>query len=133
MTISASQHPFNERELGLLVRHQLNASLKDLSKPQTERLFAARQAALSRYPASRAELSLLAVGRDSLVWCEEKLRPLFFAGALMLAIFAGNQLLDQQHEADLEYLDSALLSDELPISAYLDQGFQSWLADASRQ
>lgn len=133
MTTPASLHPFNERELGLLVRHQLNASLNELSKSHTERLFAARQAALNRYPARQAELSLATLGRDGLVWCEEKLRPFIYASALVLTLLAGNQMLDQQREADLEDIDTALLSDELPIGAYLDQGFQSWLADSSRQ
>ena len=127
------QHPLNERELGLLVRNQLNAGLDSLSTHQAERLFKARQAALSRYPAKEARLTLATLGHSSLVWCEEKLRPMLMAGALLLAILAGNQLLDQQHESELEDIDVALLSDELPISAYLDHGFQSWLADSSRR
>jgi uncharacterized protein DUF3619 len=32
-----------------------------------------------------------------------------------------------QRVAELEEIDSQLLTDDLPIDAYLDRGFQSWL------
>ncbi|MGH8724065.1 MAG: DUF3619 family protein, partial [Burkholderiales bacterium] len=32
-----------------------------------------------------------------------------------------------QRAAELEEIDSLLLADDLPIDAYLDRGFQSWL------
>jgi len=31
---------------------------------------------------------------------------------------------------EIEELDSALLSDDLPIDAYLDSGFVAWLRDS---
>ncbi len=33
---------------------------------------------------------------------------------------------------DIADIDAGLLTDELPINAYLDQGFQSWLKRSSR-
>jgi hypothetical protein len=34
--------------------------------------------------------------------------------------------------SDIADIDAGLLTDELPISAYLDQGFDSWLKRSSR-
>ncbi|NSL56473.1 DUF3619 family protein [Uliginosibacterium aquaticum] len=122
-----------ERELGLFVRNQLNAGTAQLDVPVTERLFAARQAALAGLPTQAGELSLASVGRSGWSWLEERLRPLAMAFGLVLVLLAGNQTLSLQHIESQEDIDSALLSDELPIDAYLDRGFQSWLADSSRQ
>lgn len=124
--------PLDERELGLFVRHQLNAGLNALDDARAERLFAARQAALSHYPARTGGLSLAGMGHSGWVWWSDKLQPLLVASLLVLALLGGNQLMSQQRLEDLEDIDSALLSDELPIGAYLDNGFQSWLADSSR-
>ena len=59
----------------------------------------------------------------------------FFAPAGLALALAGGPLLLQvpsSHD-DLVALDTALLTDELPIDAYLDSGFHSWLADSSRR
>ena len=58
---------------------------------------------------------------------------ILMALALASAILCGNALMSAQRSDDLEDLDSALLSDDLPINAYLDKGFHSWLADTSLQ
>ena len=46
---------------------------------------------------------------------------LFGSGA---ALYAWQQ---NQRAAEVEEIDSLLLTDELPIDAYLDRGFQNWL------
>jgi len=47
---------------------------------------------------------------------------LLAAGAV--AIYSGQQ---DQRAADVEELDTLLLTDDLPIDAYLDRGFEAWL------
>ena len=37
----------------------------------------------------------------------------------------------EQSAADIEELDSHLLTDDLPIDAYLDRGFEAWLKKTS--
>ena len=37
----------------------------------------------------------------------------------------------EQRAADVEELDAQLLTDDLPIDAYLDKGFESWLKKAA--
>jgi Protein of unknown function (DUF3619). len=51
---------------------------------------------------------------------------------LSLAILAGGgtgiySWQQSQRIAELEEIDSQLLTDDLPIDAYLDRGFQNWL------
>jgi len=57
---------------------------------------------------------------------------LLLAAALLVAglamIYKGQQ---DQRAADVEELDAMLLSDELPIDAYLDRGFEAWLKKVS--
>ena len=50
------------------------------------------------------------------------------AVALLLAAAYGYQQWElQQQTRELEELDAQLLSSDLPIDAYLDRGFQTWL------
>ena len=37
----------------------------------------------------------------------------------------------EQRAADVEELDAQLLADDLPIDAYLDRGFETWLKKVS--
>lgn len=122
-----------EREIGLLVRENLNQGSALLPAPTAERLFAARQAALARHTALQDQRTLLGAGHHVLVWCEDRARPLLFALGLALALACGPLLLQLPGRADHEALDTALLTDELPIDAYLDSGFHSWLADSARR
>jgi hypothetical protein len=38
-----------------------------------------------------------------------------------------------QRAAELEEIDALLLTDDLPIDAYLDRGFQNWLKKRSTE
>ena len=49
-------------------------------------------------------------------------------GAGLVAIYLGQQ---DQRAADVEELDALLLTDDLPIDAYLDRGFEAWLKKVS--
>ena len=46
----------------------------------------------------------------------------------LFAIYSGQQ---DQRAADVEELDALLLTDDLPIDAYLDRGFEAWLKKVS--
>lgn len=122
-----------ERELGHFICHQLNLGTVKLDKPIADRLFAARQAALNHQAGRVSELSLAGMGRNTLFWCEDNLRPMLLAASLVLAVACGNYLMSMQRTSDIEDIDSALLTDDLPINAYLDNGFRSWLADTSQR
>ena len=56
------------------------------------------------------------------------LLPTLLLVAGLAAIYNWQQ---EQRAADIEELDSRLLTDDLPIDAYLDRGFEAWLKKVS--
>ena len=53
---------------------------------------------------------------------------------MLVAAAAGVYTWQQnQRIAELEEIDSQLLTDDLPIDAYLDRGFQNWLKKRSAE
>jgi hypothetical protein len=116
-----------EHQFGNRVRQILNGGRLDAQLER--RLQAARELALSRQRPERA---------PALVWADNVLGR--FGGwttgvlyaALSLALLAGGAAgiyswQQSQRIAELEEIDSQLLTDDLPIDAYLDRGFQNWL------
>jgi hypothetical protein len=112
------------------VRHALNENLESLPAATTERLAAARARALSRKKADAparkrtgfaglaSPLSLEWLGRTAVVL------PLVFLIAGLTGVY---QYHEQQRIAEIAELDAAVLSDELPLTAYLDHGFNAYL------
>ena len=93
------------------------------------RLAQARQRALE---AQRPEPAPVVAWADNVVgylggWGGLALRvllPLILLAAAGTAIYTWQQ---EQRAAELEEIDAHLLTDDLPIDAYLDRGFQNWL------
>ena len=116
--------------LAYKVRHALNENLESLPASTTERLAAARARALSRKKANaparqRAGLARLA-SPFSLEWLGRTavVLPLVFLVAGLAGVY---QYHEQQRIAEIAELDAAVLSDELPLTAYLDHGFNAYL------
>jgi hypothetical protein len=118
----------NEEQFGNRIRQILDQEAP-LDPRIAERLAAARRAALERQrlePAPALRWVDHVLGRVE-GWGGRSLRilvPLALLLAGAVAIYAWQQ---NQRLAELEEIDAQLLSDELPIDAYLDRGFQSWL------
>jgi hypothetical protein len=118
----------NEEQFGNRIRQILDQEAP-LDPRIAERLAAARRAALERQrlePAPALRWVDNVLGRVE-GWGGRSLRilvPLALLIAGAVAIYAWQQ---NQRLAELEEIDAQLLSDELPIDAYLDRGFQSWL------
>ncbi len=120
------------------VRHALNETLDHLPPATTDRLASARRLALARKKAHAAapRQGMLArwaarfaaqpawVGRMSVAV------PLLALAAGMVGVYQFEQ---EQRIADLAELDAAVLSDELPLSAYLDHGFNAYLTTKREQ
>jgi hypothetical protein len=112
------------------VRHALNENLESLPASTTERLAAARARAMSRKKADAparkrsgfaglvSPLSFEWMGRSAVVL------PLLFVVAGLAGVY---QYHEQQRIAEIAELDAAVLSDELPLTAYLDHGFNAYL------
>jgi hypothetical protein len=120
--------------LAYKIRHALNDNLDNLPASTTDRLAAARAQALARKKA------------DAPVRAKSQQRPLFDVSSLfsmqwlaraavvapLLAMVAGMvgvyQYEHEQRAAELAELDAAVLSDDLPLTAYTDHGFNAYLA-----
>jgi hypothetical protein len=115
------------------VRHALNEHLDQLPPSATERLAAARKLAVSRKkahaPVRVAQRQLAgnvgAFFSSSMFGKMAVIVPLL---ALVVGLAGIYEYEEQQRIAELAELDAAVLSDELPLTAYLDQGFNAYLA-----
>ena len=120
--------------LAYKVRHALNAHLDALPASTTERLADARARALARKkpdaPVARKHerrpllnlrglLSLDGLGRVAIAV------PLLATVFGLAGLYEYEQ---QQRIAELAELDAAVLADELPLTAYLDHGFNAYVA-----
>jgi hypothetical protein len=115
------------------VRHALNENLDSLPASTTERLASARKTAISRKKAPAAvklaqrKLAGNLEGLFSFSWLGRAgvAVPLL---ALVIGLAGIYQYEQEQRIAEIAELDAAVLSDELPLTAYLDHGFNAYLA-----
>ena len=118
----------NEMQFGRRIRQILNQGTQVDAKV-TERLKRARELALAR---QRPEPALAFAWADNALvrlggWGGFALRVLLPL-AVLLASGVGLYTWEQNRRAaELEEIDAQLLTDDLPIDAYLDRGFQNWL------
>ena len=134
-------------DLAYKIRHALNENLDALPASTTERLAAARARALSRKKPEAASLAASAAKPGK--------RPLFELDALLAALFGGPALAriavaapilalaigmggvyqyeQQQRLAAMAEIDAAVLADELPLTAYLDHGFNAYVESHQRK
>lgn len=127
------------------VRHALNERLDHLPATTTDRLAQARKLAMARKKAHVA--APLAVRQSRFANSSNNdgggvLSQGFgwlgrMGVALPLLLLVGGltgiyHFEEQQRIADLAEMDAAVLSDELPPTAYLDHGFNAYLAQSER-
>jgi hypothetical protein len=128
-------NPPNE-ELARKIVQQLDHGADQVGQPTRQRLLDARKAALSHYkekvqPAWGLAWSGQAISRRG--------EPHFFgprylvAAAALIAALIGIAYWQNGSgpSNELAEIDVGLLTDELPINAYLDKGFDSWLKRSS--
>jgi hypothetical protein len=126
-----SLDPAEEAAIGRRARAALEASSADLSPDIAFRLAQSRQRAMTLHTPRRSLISrlqpagLFSTGQDG--WVREVLAPA--VGIVMLALIAtaaGSYAEAEQRDRMVD-IDSALLTDDLPIDAYLDRGFGAWV------
>lgn len=126
-----------EHELARKLVQHLDDGVDRLEPGVRGRLLAARNAALSHYrekPQSVLGLTWAgtAAGRGS---DYRFLDPRHLVVGVMLVLAVAGVIWWQSNGSpanELAELDSHLLADELPVNAYLDKGFDSWLKRSSR-
>jgi hypothetical protein len=125
--------------LAYKIRHALNDTLDELPASTTDRLAAARARALARKkadapvqlqhkPAQRRPSFTLSgwAAVFSTPWIARvaTVAPLVAMVAGLVGVYQGQQ---EQRVAELAELDAAVLSDDLPLTAYTDHGFNAYL------
>ena len=118
----------NEQDFGNKIKQQLDQSL-NLEAATRDRLKIARQKALARQRLTKPVFALAwadaVVGRLS---GNPASAGVALAGAALIIALVGIQYWQYMPTVEeIEEIDSALLTSDLPISAYLDKGFDSWL------
>jgi hypothetical protein len=119
----------NEQQFANKVRQVLDQGTRGIKPAAAERLRAARERALAGRRAERvpalawADNVLGGIGGFGGLWLRLVL-PALFVLLSVAAIYAWQQ---NQRLAEIEEIDAELLTDDLPIDAYLDRGFQEWL------
>ncbi|HZP86313.1 MAG TPA: DUF3619 family protein [Burkholderiales bacterium] len=121
----------NEQDFANKVSQALDETLDRLPAHVTRRLAGARAAALTRAEERASVVSTHSSGRTiQLGWLRSPriIAPILglVLGIIGVLYFEQTQRLQQNYAENAE-LDAQMLSDELPVAAYLDQGFEIWL------
>lgn len=124
----------NELHFAYRIRQHLNRSVHELRPETTDRLAAARKRALAHQRQAVGQSVLASVGGFVQFHYEnQRVRQALGALALLLCVVFSTFWIADQRVAELGEIDSALLADELPISAFTDIGFDAWLKHGSSQ
>ena len=119
------------------VRHALNENIDAMPAATADRLAAARKIALSRKKKDAPTRALVTQGvlaghagaffEQPLSWIGRLgvVAPLILGVAIFVGMYQSAQ---QQRISELADIDAAVLADELPLSAYVDHGFNAYLA-----
>lgn len=125
----------NEERYASRVRQALNHGLKDISPASARRLEAARHLALSRQKQAAPQVALAGNGspgfRFRFASDNRYLRQILAILALLLGMWISFYMDSSNYVREMEQVDSALLSDDLPPEAFLDNDFFQWLKDDS--
>ena len=118
----------NESKFGHQIKQQLDQAL-DLEPATLNRLKVAREQALARQRMTEPAFALAwadaVVGRLS---GNPASASIALAGAALILALVGIQYWQQTPTVEeIEEIDAALLTSDLPINAYLDKSFDTWL------
>lgn len=120
-----------EERYGYRVRQLLNHGLNDIPPAASRRLEAARHLALSKQKQPVHQTTLAHAGSWSFSSATELpyLKQLLAITALLLGMWISFYLDSVNYVNALEEADSALLSDDLPPEAFMDNDLFEWLKD----
>jgi hypothetical protein len=126
----------SDHELGKNIARHLDEGLARMDEGTRMRLLAARKVALSHYR-EQAAVGVWAWAGHAVerVAGHHPHALRYTAGAVALIIALIGITYWQANSApaiDLADIDAKILTGELPINAYLDKGFDSWLKRSSR-
>ena len=120
------------------VRHALNEHLDHLPASTVDRLASARKIAVSRKKSQPVAVRLLqrafagGGNSSSQVSLLNKMGVAIPLLAMVIGLAGIYQVEEEQRIAEIAELDAAVLSDELPLTAYMDEGFNAYLAQRAQ-
>lgn len=120
-----------DAEIGYKARQILNEGLDYLDDKVALRLHKARQSALAKQRRPVMILRLAGIGQGIDFNLFAQVRTLAAIMALVIGATGTYYWNAFAQAQEFEEIDSALLADELPPSAYLDKGFHAWLERGS--
>ncbi len=118
----------NENRFGQQIKRQLDRAL-DLEPATLKRLKFAREQALARQRITEPVFALAWAGAIAARLSGKPASTgIGLAGAALILALIGIQYWQQTPTIEeIEEIDAALLTSELPINAYLDTSFDTWL------
>jgi hypothetical protein len=123
----------NEQQTAYRIKQLLNQGL-GLEAGKLARLKEARELALARQR-TRARGVVLSWADNVTGWGGPSsliTRVLLPMALLIFGFLAINQWRDAQQAVEIEEIDAAVLTGDLPLDAYLDKGFDAWLKRSSQ-
>ena len=117
-------------DLARRIVERLDEGTQHLGPAQRARLNEGRLAALAAYQREPARAWTLAWAERFAGFTEHRVlgvRYLIPVAALLLGLASVVYVNSNGASSDIADIDAGLLTDELPINAYLDKGFDSWL------
>ena len=122
----------NEREFGLKIKQQLDQTL-DLKPAELNRLKVAREQALARRRIAEPVFALVWVDAVMGRLSSHPGAGIALAGAALIMALFGIQYWQQTPTVEeIVEIDAELLTSDLPINAYLDKSFDTWLKRSQR-
>ncbi len=127
----------NEQELASKIVHRLEAGLGTMKQGTAYQLQSARQAALDRYREAPQPVFGLAWAGDIAFRVSNNrhfnARNLVALALLVLSLIGVTYWQIVVQANDIAEIDASLLTDDLPINAYLDNNFEAWLKRSLQQ
>ena len=122
----------NEKEFGDKIKPWLERAAGGVGEMQATRLKSARLRAMDAYREPVRLFGLVTVGAGTAQTIRYSIvqRALLFVPLLALVAFLVFQ--SANSEPDWGEIDALLLTQELPVDAFLDQDFRSWLSKPQR-
>ena len=126
----------NENELAGKIVSRLEYGLGTIKQGTAYQLQSARQAALERYRDAPEPLFGLAWAGDVAFRVTTSryfnTRNMLALGLLVLSLIGVTYWQVVLQSNDIADIDASLLTDDLPINAYLDSNFEAWLKRSSQ-
>ena len=126
----------NEPELASKIVQRLNQGLGTIKQGTLYQLQSARQAALDRYREAPQPVFGLAWAGDLAFRVSHNrffnARSMLALGLLVLGLIGVTYWQVVLQANDIADVDASLLTDDLPINAYLDSNFEAWLKRSSQ-